>query len=279
MKPHRRPVGAAFAVGFVLLALGQTQAGAGWSPVPGLRWQYQLQGVVNLDLCARAATARRAPCVFPDVYDIDLYADDGTTLDTVTVDAIHAQGAHVVCYVDAGTWEDWRPDAASYPPVVLGASNGWPGERWLDVRRTDVLLPIIDARVAKCVTAHFDAVEFDNVDGYTNTTGFPLTAADQLAFDRALAAIAHDHGLAVGLKNDLDQLGPLQDDFEFAIDEQCYQYAECSAYDAWIAAGKAVVEVEYRGSAKAYCAAAIAAGRDAMRKRKSLRARPWTPCR
>ena len=142
-----------------------------------------------------------------------------------------------------------------------------------------MLLPIIDARVAKCASAGFDAVEFDNVDGYTNTTGFALTAADQLMFDESLASIAHSHGLAVGLKNDLDQLGALQPDFDFAINEQCFQYKECSAYAGWLAAGKAVLEVEYGGSAKKYCADAALRGRDAIHKRRNLLATPWAPCR
>jgi hypothetical protein len=155
------------------------------------------------------------------------------------VAAIHAAGAHAVCYVDAGTWEDFRPDAGAYPASVKGLPNGWPGEVWLDIRATGVLLPIIDARVAKCAAAGFDAVEFDNVDGYTNDTGFALTAADQLTFNEDLANYAHTQGLSVGLKNDLDQLGQLQNLFDFAINEQCAQYKECDAYNGWTAAGRA----------------------------------------
>ena len=184
-------------------------------------------------------------CVRPNVYDVDLYATNGVTLNTAAVAAIHAAGAHAVCYVDAGTWEDFRPDASEYPASVKGLPNGWPGERWLDIRATGVLLPIIDARVAKCAAAGFDAVDFDNVDGYENDTGFPLTAAEQLTFNEDLAAIAHAHGLSAGLKNDTDQLSQLESTFDFAINEQCAQYDECDAYDGWTAAGKAVVEVEY----------------------------------
>jgi len=233
---------------------------------------------VKTAVCAKTTSAPHGACVHPDVYDIDLY-DSGTTLNGAAVSAIHAQGAHAVCYVDAGTWENGRPDASAYPSIVLGTSNGWPGEKWVDVRRTDVLLPIIDARVAKCATAGFDAVEFDNVDGYTNTTGFPLTASDQLTFDEALGGIAHGHGLSVGLKNDLDQLDAHQSQFDFAINEQCFQYKECSAYAGWLAAGKSVLEVEYGGSAKKYCADAARHGRDAIHKRRNLLATPWTPCR
>ena len=248
-----------------------------WVPAPGGQWQYQLQGNVRTSLCVRPYIG--GACVRPNIYDIDLYANDGVTLNSTAVSAIHASGGHAVCYVDAGTWENWRPDAGAYPSSVKGLSNGWPGELWLDIRQTSVLLPIIDARVAKCVTAGFDAVEFDNVDGYTNTTGFPLTASDQLAFDTDLAGLAHARGLSVGLKNDLDQLGQLQGQFDFAINEQCAQFQECSAYDGWVAAGKAVVEVEYRVAPRRYCPAADSAGRDAITKSLALLAKPWRPCR
>ena len=94
--------------------------------------------------------------------------------------------------VDAGTWEDWRSDAAQFPASVLGGSNGWPGERWLDIRRIDLLGPITRTRIQMCADKGFAAVDTDNVDGYTNTTGFPLTAADQLAYNRFPAAVADD---------------------------------------------------------------------------------------
>lgn len=253
-----------------------TSAATRWVPAQGLHWQYQLQGKLRTTLCV--VPTSHGSCVRPDVYDVDVYAPDGVTPNVAGVAQIHAVGAHAVCYVDAGSWEDFRPDASAFPVAVRGLSNGWPGERWLDIRATSVLLPIIDARVGKCVTAGFDAVEFDNVDGYTNNTGFPLTAADQLSFDTALAGIAHTHGLSVGLKNDLDQLTALQGTFDFAINEQCAQYTECNAYNAWTAAGKAVVEVEYRGRPPVYCADAAAHHRDAIHKSLALTA-GWRPCR
>ena len=142
-----------------------------------------------------------------------------------------------------------------------------------------MLLPIISKRVTRCVQAHFDAVEFDNVDGYTNKTGFPLTAGEQLTFDKDLAGIAHNDGLAVGLKNDLRQLPQLQSTFDFAIDEQCAQYRECASYNGWKAAHKAIVEVEYTLPTSSFCLSADLNGRDAMLKAKALAATPWTPCR
>lgn len=248
-----------------------------WQPRPGLRWQYQLQGKVDTSICAKPASG--GACVRPDVWVIDLYNDDGTTTNAAAVKQIHARRSHAVCYVDAGTWENWRPDAARYPAKIRGKSNGWPGERWLDIRAIKVLRPLLAARVDKCVKAGFDAVDFDNVDGYTNDTGFPLTGAQQLTFNRMLAQLVHARGLAVGLKNDLGQAAKLRRDFNFAVNEQCYAFHECSGYDSWTKTGRAVVEIEYAGNTAAMCSAAFAGRRDAMHKALALRATPWVPCR
>jgi hypothetical protein len=260
----------------LVLPSATADAAEPWKPPVGARWQYQLQGKLRTDLCVVPASG--GACVRPDIYDIDLYAKDGTTLNTAGVAQVHAAGARAVCYVSAGSFENFRPDAAAFPPEVKGASNGWPGERWLDIRQMATLLPIMASRVDRCVAAGFDAVEFDNVDGYSNASGFPLTAADQLTYNRALAGLAHARGLSVGLKNDVEQAAELLDDFDFAINEQCAQYSECDVYDAWITAGKAVLQVEYKKQPKTFCPDAVASGRSTVKKGLKLGAKPWTPC-
>jgi hypothetical protein len=136
------------------------------------------------------------------------------------------------------------------------------------------------ARIQKCRQAGFDGVEFDNVDGYANRTGFPLTAQQQLTYDESLANLAHSYGLTAGLKNDVGQLSALAPYFDFAINEQCQQYTECSGYrTSFIAAGKAVFQVEYKLSTSSFCAKANAANRNAILKNLSLFDTPYTPCR
>jgi len=182
-----------------------TQQGACWHPALNARWQYQLQGVaqyastggINVNISGVPYTGGAA--VTPAVFDIDLYVDqaisgNNTTLNTAAVNAIHASGRKAICYVSAGTWENWRVDANQFPASVQGAKNGWPGERWLDIRQTSILLPIMDARVQKCRQAGYDGVEWDNVDGYSNRSGFPLTAADQLAYNASLAKLWNEGG-------------------------------------------------------------------------------------
>src|SRR5438874_1973239 len=70
-------------------------------PAPGSTWQWQLQG--KIDLSVRAAT-----------FDVDLF-----DVSARTVKALHRRGREAVCYLDAGTWESWRPDAARFPKSVL----------------------------------------------------------------------------------------------------------------------------------------------------------------
>ncbi|MHB1837275.1 MAG: endo alpha-1,4 polygalactosaminidase, partial [Solirubrobacteraceae bacterium] len=173
---------------------------------------------------------------------------DGFDTSAATVARLHALGQHVVCYIDVGTWENWRPDARHFPSSVLGRPNGWPGERWLDVRRLGVLEPIMRARLQMCARKRFDAVEPDNIDGYSNSTGFRITAAQQLRYDEWIARAAHALGLAVFEKNDPAQARALEPYFDGVLDEQCNQYDECGAFRPYLRAGKPVLNAEYRAS-------------------------------
>jgi hypothetical protein len=223
-----------------------------WKPPLRLHWNYVLSTAPNLGIVA------------------GMYGIDGFDTPKTTVDQIHSLGRHAVCYIDAGTWENWRPDASKFPAVVLGNTNGWPGERWLDIRRLDVLGPILKQRMAMCRDKGFDGIDFDNVDGYTNNTGFPLTYRDQLAFNRWLANRAHERGLSVALKNDLGQIPDLLAYFDYAVDEQCFQYDECDLLTPFVAAGKAVFEVEYNLKPAAFCPKAEALGFNSIKKRLDL---------
>lgn len=203
---------------------------ARWTPPPSVSWQWQLSGALDLSVNA-------------DVYDIDY---ERTA--SADIDALSDSGRHSICYLSAGSLEGFRGDAGVFPEAVLGNTmEGWPDERWLDIRRTDVLLPIMAARMDLCAAKGFDAVEPDNVDGYANDTGFALTPEDQLSYNRAVADLAHDRGLSVGLKNDLDQIPDLVETFDFAVNEECFRYRECEAYKPFTDADKAVLHVEYEG--------------------------------
>ncbi|MFJ9647268.1 endo alpha-1,4 polygalactosaminidase [Streptomyces sp. NPDC101206] len=206
-----------------------------WQPRPGTGWQWQLTGKLD--------TSVEAP-----VYDVD-----GFTTTAEQVETLKRAGRRTICYLSTGAWEDFRPDAAAFPAELLGKGNGWEGERWLDVRRRAELEPLMAKRIDMCRDKGFDAVEPDNMDGYANDTGFPLTAEDQLLYNRLVARLAHDRGLAVGLKNDLDQIPQLVGDFDFAVNEQCVQYEECQELVPFVTAGKAVFHVEYELPTSRFC--------------------------
>lgn len=223
-----------------------------WRPAPGTTWQWQLTGPIDSSVDVQ-------------MYDVDLF-----DVPASTVAALQAQGRRVVCYFSAGAWEDWRPDAGRFPADVLGESNGWPGERWLDIRRLDALAPIMRARLDLCASKGFDGVEPDNIDGFSNDTGFALTAADQLAYNRFLADEAHARGLSIGLKNDVEQAAELEPWFDWALNEQCYQYGECAALSVFIRNGKAVFHVEYDTPLETFCPTTSGLGFSSLRKRWEL---------
>jgi hypothetical protein len=226
---------------------------ARWRPGPRTTWQWQLATPVDRSVKAQ-------------MFDIDLFDNS-----RAVVGALKARGRRVVCYLSAGSLERWRPDARTFPASVIGAPlDGWPGERWLDIRRLDVLGPIIERRLDLCRAKGFDGVEPDNVDAYSNRSGFALTAADQLAFNRFLARAAHARGLSVGLKNDLEQARALEPSFDWALTEQCFQYRECERLAPFVRARKAVFSVEYRLGRGSFCAQARRLGFSAMRKRLAL---------
>jgi hypothetical protein len=179
---------------------------------------------------------------------------DGVDTPASTVAAMHSAGKHWVCYVDVGTWEPGRPDAAQFPASVKGNSvGGFASEKWLDIRQTSILLPIMTQRIQNCADKGADAVEPDDIDGYTNSPGFPFTRADQVAYNKAIAGIVHSFGMSVALKNDGDDVNSLLPFFDFAIVEQCVQYNECSTYSPFVSVGKSVLVAEYQGSITSIC--------------------------
>jgi hypothetical protein len=226
-----------------------------WQPTPGTSWQWQLSGSIDTSFDV-------------DMYDIDLF-------DTAvaTIDQLHKDGRIVICYFSAGSWENWRDDADEFPDSVLGKTlDGWPDEKWLDIREIDILGPIMGARLDEAANKGCDGVEPDNVDGYTNKSGFPLSYQDQLNYNIWLANAAHERGLSIGLKNDLDQVVDLIEHFDWALNEQCFQYDECELLLPFVEAGKAVFGVEYRGNTNSFCPQANAMDFDWLKKKLKLNA-------
>ena len=178
--------------------------------------------------------------------DAAIYDVDGFDTTAATVAKLHGMGRHAVCYIDVGTWENWRPDASEFPKSVLGKPDGhWKGERWLDIRQLPVLQPIMSARFKMCKHKGFDAVDSDNIDGYENRTGFPITAEQQLTYDRWVAKRIHALGLSAAQKNDNDPVADLRSSFDWAVLEDCYKQKWCGQFTTYTDDDRLVVDIEY----------------------------------
>ncbi len=224
-----------------------------WRPAPGSTWQWQLADPVDTGVRAQ-------------VFDVD-----GLDTDSSTVGVLHAGGSDVICYLDIGAVERYRPDAGSFPAPVVGRTvDGWPEERYLDIRRIDLVGPPILHRLDTCRAKGFDGVEGDVVDAYSNDSGFPITAADELAFLSWFAGAAHARGLAVGLKNAVELVPQAVGWFDFAIVEDCVAEDTCAGFSPFIAQGKAVFDAEYTISPATFCPPTAALGISAIAKRVAL---------
>ncbi len=230
-----------------------------WIPTPGTTYQIQYDG--NYDSSVPA-----------DVYDID-----GEDAPQSFIDKLHGMGRKVVCYISVGTWENWRKDAGKFPKSVIGKPDGgWKGERWLDVRQTQILEPIMTARLRMCKAKHFDGVDPDNMDGFENRTGFKISYNQQLAYNSWVAKEAHALGLTADEKGDNDQVQDMAKYFDFAVTEECWKQGWCNEFSIYTARNALVIDVEYNVAPATFtskaCADTAKYGENAMLKHLNLNA-------
>jgi hypothetical protein len=231
-----------------------------WKPSGSLPLHWNLGGTINVNNARHIGErAIDGTTVLPRPAVLDI---DGQYNTAQTVATLHARGQKVICYIDAGVFEDYRPDAAKFPKSVIGrADQGWDGSYWLDIRRLDILLPIMEARIRDwCSARGFDAVEPDEIDGWENASGFPLTYNDQVVYNRAIAGLIHKYNMAAIQKGDIIQTQDLVAYFDANLNEECGRYAECTnpyredtdteqvGLQAYTQAGKAVWMAEYRAA-------------------------------
>ena len=217
-------------------SIKQTEENSWYKPKPGISWQWQLQGEIDTS------------------YDVDLYDIDLEETPQSIINELHNRNIKVICYISAGSWEEWREDADGFPESVLGKDyEGWPGEKWLDISRYEQFADVMLARLDLAVQKDCDGIEPDNIHAYQEDTGFPLTYQDQLEYNKWLAREAHKRNLSIAIKNDGEQVPDLVNDYDFAIVEECFEWDECDPYIAFIEAGKAVLGVEYGLRTTAFC--------------------------
>jgi PKD repeat protein len=265
--------------GVCLVFLASMSHGANWPPtlnpdpeVQPPKWDWQLAVPIKLN---------------PDpdimIYDIDMFENENSG----AVQMLHDKGYKVICYLDVGSWEDWRDDKDEFPQSILGATyDGFPDERWLDIRDVNPaksttgtkLASILSARFDRAMNMGCDAVEPDNMDVYDTTahesSGFPLTYEDQIYFNLWVAQEVHQRQMLVGLKNDINQARDprIYNTFDFVVSEQCFQYNECDYFSEFLAANKPVFLAEYGRALTKFCPDAKAMRISAIKKRTSLNA-------
>lgn len=195
------------------------------------------------------------PAIPPPVDRLGL---DGLDVDEGYVGIVLDAGTQPWCYLSVGTAERFRADYGDFEAAhttavaaetegVLGAElPDWPDERWLNVRRADLLLPLMEARLNICRDKGFTHVELDNMDGHTNDTGFDLTATDVRSWVASLVAAAADRDLGVIHKNAPDLVADLEPSTDALLLESCVLDGLCEQAAApFLEAGKPVFNVEY----------------------------------
>jgi hypothetical protein len=248
--------------------LPRADAATWWSPPLGNQpWQWELSHPLKLTSARDMGTndklpgGKRAPA--PVVYDID-----GIINPRSTVTALHAQGKHVVCYVEVGAAGNYYSAgeegvSTTYYQQLHDAGvfgNKVPGypEYYLDIR-SPATVSIIESMIAKqCAAKGFDAVETDIDEEYADGSGFPLTKSGEESYMTTLADYMHGLGLGWWIKNPDDtgdsyaaDMAPLAD---AVLTEQCNQFSSCGSLAAYIG-HKAVFNAEYRARPAAFCPA------------------------
>lgn len=237
-----------------------------------------------------------------NIWDTDMFADSNTnggmpTGPSPVVQALHAAGKYSICYIEAGA-QQAEPDSSNFAVAdYQNGSNqtttemaGWPGEYWYDTRGfasyvagdnstlSGAAVNIaagMAKRIEDCAIEGQDALEPDDLDGYTNPSqtgapggGWGLTQTDAAGYERWLAYTAHSDGLAVFQKNDTANASVDEPIFDGMIIEECNKYQDPCAGSggdatAYLAAGKPVLNAEYTQDGETtakFCSADIAAG-------------------
>ncbi len=216
--------------GLASAASNEAQA-AHWQPEKGLTWEIQI-----------SSTPKRLKAV--EAYDVDLFETPKAKLDEM-----RARGIKSICYFSAGSYEQWRSDANLLKPYRGAKLKGWKGEWWIDIRKDEVRA-VMEQRLDLAAQKGCDAVDPDNVDAYQNKNGLGLTKENQIAYLEFLAAEAHARGMAIGLKNSVELIPDLVDDFDFTVNEECFDYKECGTLKPFIDANKPVLQIQYGDKAK-----------------------------
>jgi hypothetical protein len=227
-------------------------------PNKGPEFQWELDHALSLrnavDMGNGVTNGLRQKARNVTVYDIDAINNPAST-----VKALHRLHDKVICYIEVGAAGNYYSAAQEHIKTTyfaqlkaagdLGAAvSGYP-EFYLNLNKASTFRIIKTMIRQQCAAKGFDAVEPDIDDSYTDATGFRITEAQNIKFDRLLGAYAHRLGLAWGQKNgdnDPHFSAALEPTTDFLLDEECNFYNTCGIVAApYVKAGKMVLNAEY----------------------------------
>lgn len=136
-----------------------------WKPPMKSNIQFVLTGIPDVD----------DGFIKPDagIYEVDMFYTPEETIKTM-----NELGQKVICYFSAATAENWRDDYGLFEKASLGLElPDWPGERYLDIRRKNVL-DVIKKRIDTAAQKGCNAIEPDNV-GTLNSAPCPSSCTSK----------------------------------------------------------------------------------------------------
>jgi hypothetical protein len=227
-------------------------------PNDGPEFQWELDHPLNLksrsDMGIGDLNELHKTSPTPTVYDID-----GIINPASTIAALHKLGDKTICYIEVGAAGNYYSAAQEHLKTTYYAQlkaahdlgdgvSGYP-ERYLNIKAASTLR-IIEAMIRQqCSAKGFDAVEPDIDDSFSDTTGFGITEAQNISYDKTLGAYAHSLGLAWGQKNgdaNSEFSAALEPTTDFLLDEECNFYHTCNVVTPpYVHAGKLVLNAEY----------------------------------
>eukprot|EP00752_Nemacystus_decipiens_P006046 g5457.t1 len=226
-------------------------ASSWYQPPLGTTWEWQIDG---LPIPGGNGAG--------ELHNVELYDIDISYPSAVVAD-LQSKGKKVMCYVSAGTAEEFRDDINLFPEEVkggivsFGEGDTFPDEKWLDLRRLDLVASIMLDRLDIMKAKGCDAVEWDNADLPVHSLGLSdggqVTVGVQIAYNAWIAAQTHARGMGVAMKNNNEAAAFLVPNYDMVVNEECWINGNCNNYWPWIKAGKPVLNTEYFTTRCMYC--------------------------
>ncbi len=275
-----------------------------------LQWYWQIGGGTLPSMTS--GTAATANIWDTDLFNdaSTLGSNEEPNAASAIVTSLHQANKYSICYIEAGAQQQGFPDFSHFAATDYtnedpaskydGDSTqmqGYASENWFDTlgfagwsSSNPTSFPGGDSydqaaaaniaagiaqRIAGCKAEGQDAIEPDDLDGYTNKSnggaaggGWGLTQTAAAGFEQWLAYTAHQDGLAAFQKNDPANAGVDEPYFDGMIIEECNYYNDPCAGSggdatAYLSAGKPVLNAEYTQDGETtskFCSADISAG-------------------